>query len=189
MGGPEVEPALVALKYIFRRELKAHLLDIMQCAATLQPVSAATDYIETLARYFTVTKRVPEREIGQIMDEIFGRNSIVKIPLFEKWKREGFLESREEHWQEGRQEGLAEGLAGQQEFGKTIALSLLQRRFHPLDKRLENKIKTLPAEKLLQLSLSVLDFEKPQDVAEWLRINASQTKTRRKKVVTETAAE
>ena len=50
-----------------------------------------------------------------------------------------------------------------------VTMSLLHKKFGTLDKKLETQINALPVPQLTELSLALLDFQQPQDLAAWLK--------------------
>ena len=79
-------------------------------------------------------------------------------------RMEGRLEGRQEGLEEGRHEGLALGEA-------SANLRLLNRLYGPLNPATKAQIQALPLKQLEALTDTLLDFNGPQDLADWLEAN------------------
>ncbi len=78
-----------------------------------------------------------------------------------------------EWMEEGRQEGLQEGLQagrqeGRQEGEASVLLRQLERRCGTLPGAVEQAIRTLPQEQLLELADAVLEVRGLEDLHDWL---------------------
>jgi len=77
-----------------------------------------------------------------------------------------FEKEREEWRQIGFKLGFIDGfIRGAQEF----PLRQLERRFGQVSKQAEKQVRSLLMSDVYQLSLDLLDFEKPSDLTKWLR--------------------
>ena len=75
---------------------------------------------------------------------------------------------------QGRSEGLQEGQReGRQAEATALTLRLLQRRCGPLTLQQQTQLQALPLERLQTLADALLDFQGPDDLAAWLRVNGT----------------
>jgi hypothetical protein len=73
-----------------------------------------------------------------------------------------------ENWLKGQQEGL---LKGRREGQVELVLRQLPRRVGPLTKRLQQRVRALPIEKLEALAEALFDFNNRADLEAWLAAN------------------
>ena len=103
-------------------------------------------------------------EIGTI--ESGEREEVMEIVT--SWMRTGIKQGREEGLIEGREEGLQQGRAELLQRTSEIILRQLQRKIGSLTPEIENQIRALEIEELENLGETLLDFDQPEDLTNWL---------------------
>ena len=115
-GAVILRTALLALKYIFRDELRERLPGILGLLRELEQGSSGLDYVITLLRYLaqgTSAERLNAAELRRTVAAALNGGGELMITIAEQWV------------QEGRQEGRQEGLNSERQ----LLLRLVRRRF------------------------------------------------------------
>jgi predicted transposase YdaD len=101
-------------------------------------------------------------------------NSAVYKEIFGQGRSEGLQEGREEGQREGLERGQREGLErGRRAEAAALTLRLLQRRCGPLTPQQQARLQALPLARLEALADALLDFQGPDDLTAWLRVNGA----------------
>ena len=148
---------LLALKYIFRRDLDEKLGDIAGLLKEL-PSEKVREHLEPLATYVAATtNRLTAEEMEVKLSEA--------IPK----KRGGIMPTLLETWiQKGLQQGLQQG---KQEQAVTMTLDQLDYQLGSISERARGQVSRLPLKKLEELNKALRSFKKASDLHEWLRKN------------------
>jgi predicted transposase YdaD len=93
---------------------------------------------------------------------------IIESPLYQEIMRRGRTRGREEGVEEGPQEGRQEG---RQEELRNVLTKLLNRKFGVVSEAVHGEIEMLSIEQAESLVEAILDFEKPEDLQNWLAQN------------------
>ncbi|MFM8277563.1 MAG: DUF2887 domain-containing protein [Cyanobium sp.] len=105
-------------------------------------------------------------------------NSAVYKEIFGQGRSEGLQEGLQEGREEGQREGLERGQREGLERGRraeaaALTLRLLQRRCGPLTPQQQARLQALPLAQLEALADALLDFQGPEDLTAWLRVNGA----------------
>ncbi len=95
---------------------------------------------------------------------ILDMDIIIESPLYQEIMRRGRTRGREEGVEEGRQEGRQEEL-------RNVLTKLLNRKFGVVSEAVHGEIEMLSIEQAESLVEAILDFEKPEDLQNWLAQN------------------
>lgn len=101
-GAVILHTALLALKYIFRDELRERLPGILELLRALEQRSSGLDYLYTLLRYLAQaanTDRLSEEDLRRAVTRTSSGGGELMTTIAEQWVQDGR--------QEGRQEGRA----------------------------------------------------------------------------------
>ncbi|MBI3653563.1 MAG: Rpn family recombination-promoting nuclease/putative transposase, partial [Acidobacteria bacterium] len=147
---------MLLMKNVFRKELKEKLSAIL----SLLRQTGSVESLKTVIKYLTeTTAKLTDQDLQEAVKPLFESKGGELMPtIAETWKREGIQIGLQKGRQEGRQEGTT-----------ALTLRLLHKRFGTLDKRTQAQIKALSVEQLEQLGEALLDFQAPQDLAQWLK--------------------
>ena len=102
----------LALKYIFKPDLIGKVHEIIELLFTLSQKKRATEYLETLLRYFTASVESDKIEdlgvaVKKAIDK--GKGDKIMLTIAEKWVREGEEKGKREGIKEGIKEGETKG--------------------------------------------------------------------------------
>jgi len=154
--------AMRLLKHIFRRELKAKLIEALRPVAERLPDEQALERLKVASIYLAQTGRATGKEI---------LTAIAAATEGEK-AMETFLD---EWMREGRKQGLQQGLRQ----GETeLVLRQLRRRLKRLEGETEARIRELALAQIESLAEALLDFQTSADLEKWLKKNMAKTKTK-----------
>lgn len=154
-GNAALRVVLRVMKHIFgkdwREQGRAALRMLLRNADTIKK---PLDIASLVLRYLAGAKQADIKELNNEFMEIMEEEKMETI--IDIWEREAT--------QKGLQQGLQQGES-------KVVLLLLKRKFGNLSSTIEDQICNLPLTKLEELSASLLDFEKVNDVTKWLKKN------------------
>lgn len=160
-GAAMLRVALSTLKYVFSEDLGSRLTEIFSILRQM-PEQSALEFLYTVLKYLSVAApRVTSNDLTESLATAFPEEEGgLMQTLAEQWIQQGV--------QQGVQQGLQQGLAG-------AALRRLRRQFGALDEQKQNRISTLPTEKLEQLDDDLFDFKTIEDLDAWLATQAGES--------------
>jgi predicted transposase/invertase (TIGR01784 family) len=159
-GAEILRAQLLLLKYIFRRELKERLPDIL---ALVEQQGSQEALIAMLSYVASGTEQVTRDDLKEIVEELLEKGGEVMPTIAEQWLEEG----RQEGLKEGLKEGLEQGLEQGREEGREAALKLLRRflarRFGAALDQFDERLKGLDLAAIDGLSEAAFEAESLAD--------------------------
>lgn len=157
-GQPKLRAGLELMRYIFSDDLERRLTEIFGYLRAMQWTDAL-EYLRSLFAYLSKAReKLDKQKVRQSMENVFPDLEFNKNAIFiQEWMEEG----REE----GREEGVHIGVY-------SVTLRQLEHRVGALDEMTQEQIRALPNDKLLNLSVALLDFSHEADLQRWLNDNA-----------------
>lgn len=172
-GAPYLKAGLLALKFIFDRELAIRLPDIFEML-NKEPARPLIEHFKVVSQYLSKVKNAVEpARLKQVVQQVFqDRGEKIMADFFQEWINQGLQQGREQGLQQGLQEGLQKGLQqGLRQARFSLTLKQLEKRFGKVTKAAQQQIKKLPSEKIEELGLALLDFQSSKDLRLWLQQN------------------
>jgi len=139
--------ALLALKYVFRPEIRERIGEILGTLRHLEQEPGGLDYLRTLLNYLISAARELEAEGLQAAIETHFQAGDEMMPtIAEQWLQEGVQRGMQQGMQQGIQQGMQRG---RREGEGVVVERLLRHRFGPLP--------TWAAERLTEAEPDVLE--------------------------------
>jgi len=116
-----------------------------------------TGFFET----YLILNEAEERKLEEEMGKIDEKEAKIMMEITTSWQEKGRIEGRIEGRVEGRIEGRVEGQVN-------ILVRLLKKKFSNMPVEIENRVRTLSAERLQELAETIFELETIEDVKTFL---------------------
>ena len=155
LGGNELQTKLLLLKHIFSQDFLQRFPGLLHEMMVHTPLEELNEELETAIWYAQHGGGATQEQTADALTHAIGGLGDKNMQtIVDKWRQEGRIQ--------GLTEGVGQGV-------QQVALLQLQKKFGALNKKLEAQIAELPTPQLTELSMALLDFQQPKDLAEWLK--------------------
>lgn len=110
-GAVTLRVALLALKYIFREDLRNRLPEIIGLLQQLSEQRTGLGYVEAVLRYLAqASESITSRDLQETIETTFPEGEEIMSPIVQEWLERGIEEGLQQGLQQGRREGLLDGI-------------------------------------------------------------------------------
>lgn len=155
-GNPTLLFAVRVLKHIFQADLKMKLTETLEPLAELADDDKMRERFGVMTKYLLGTHKVDEKDIITAWKFVTQGDKTMET-FIDRWINKGV----EQGMQQGMQQGWLDATS-------KLVLRQLKRRIGEIDEKTKSQIVSLPLAQLEQLSEDLLDFERPEDLQNWL---------------------
>jgi hypothetical protein len=155
-GNPTLLSAVRVLKHIFQADLKMKLTETLEPLAELADDDKMRERFGVMTKYLLGTHKVDEKDIITAWKFVTQGDKTMET-FIDRWINKGV----EQGMQQGMQQGWLDATS-------KLVLRQLKRRIGEIDEKTKSQIVSLPLAQLEQLSEDLLDFERPEDLQNWL---------------------